>query len=267
MIYFIVISAIIIFFILLYFLYLVRPLARKTDNPRLLCNYAHRGLHGKTVPENSLKAFELACEKGYGIELDVQLASDGTVMVFHDYTLKRMTGCEKKVCQLTADELTKLSLKESDQTIPTFKQVLDTVNGRVPILVELKGESLNTSLCEKAALLLKDYKGDYCIESFNPFLLRKMKKYLPNAFYGQLYTNVCKDKKKYSPLNILLTLMIFNFLAKPDFIAYNQEYRNNLQVRLTTKFYKATPFVWTIKQKEDMKTAEKRCECAIFEEQ
>lgn len=265
MIYFIIALAVIALLILLYLLWFIRPRAKKTTNEKLLCNYAHRGLHGKNIPENSIAAFELACQKGYGIELDVQLSKDGTVMVFHDYTLNRMTGMDGKVCETEAKDLTKLKLKNTDQTIPTFEQVLSAVNGRVPLLVELKGENLNTALCEKVAVILKEYKGDYCIESFNPLLLRAMRKQLPNAFYGQLYTNVCKDKKKYSPLNILLSLMFFNFLAKPDFIAYKYKYRNSLPVKLTTKCYKATRFSWTIKSEEEMKNAQENNECAIFE--
>ena len=265
MIYFIIALAVIALLILLYLLWFIRPRAKKTTNEKLLCNYAHRGLHGKSIPENSIAAFELACQRGYGIELDDQLSKDGKVMVFHDYTLNRMTGQNGKVCETDEKDLTKLKLKNTDQTIPTFEQVLSTVNGRVPLLVELKGENLNTALCEKVAVILKEYKGDYCIESFNPLLLRAMRKQLPNAFYGQLYTNVCKDKKKYSPLNILLSLMFFNFLAKPDFIAYKYKYRNSLPVRLATKCYKATRFSWTIKSEEEMKNAQENNECAIFE--
>ena len=265
MIYFIIALAVIAVLILLYLLWFIRPRAQKTTNEKLLCNYAHRGLHGKSIPENSIAAFELACQRGYGIELDVQLSKDGKVMVFHDYTLNRMTGMDGKVCETEAKDLTKLKLKNTDQTIPTFEQVLSTVNGRGPLLVELKGENLNTALCEKVAVILKEYKGDYCIESFNPLLLRAMRKQLPNAFYGQLYTNVCKDKKKYSPLNILLSLMFFNFLAKPDFIAYKYIHRNSLPVKLTTKCYKATRFSWTVKSEEEMKNAQENNECAIFE--
>ena len=129
---------------------------RKTVKPSdaLLCDYAHRGLHGRGVPENSPEAFELACRAGYGIELDVQLSADGEVMVFHDYTLIRMTGKEGKLCERTAAELGAICLGESDQTIPTFAQVLALVNGRVPLLVELKGESTDSSLCPKVAELL-----------------------------------------------------------------------------------------------------------------
>ena len=250
----------------LFYLFLfVRPRGRAPASKSLLCDYAHRGLHSESIPENSLAAFEAACQAGYGIELDIQLSADGEVMVFHDYTLVRMTGKEGKVFDFTAAELQKLALNGTDQTIPALSDVLTLVNGRVPILVELKGEDLNASLCPKAAALLKAYRGTYCIESFNPLLLRAMRKELPDAYYGQLYTNVCKDKKKVTPLNILLTLMAFNFLAKPDFIAYNTLYRDSVPVKLTTKLYTAQRFVWTVRDKNTLKVAHENGEYPIFE--
>lgn len=239
-----------------YFLILVRPSRRGGMDTALICKYAHRGLFSGKIPENSLAAFEKACQNGVGIELDVQLSSDGTVMVFHDYTLLRMTGVDKKLTKLTKEELCKLSLKESDEKIPTLEQVLRLVDGRVPILVELKGESLDTALCPAVAKLLKEYGGKYCIESFNPFLLRAMRKQLPDAYYGQLYTNVCRDKKNYNPLNILLTGMCFNFLARPDFIAYNKKCKNSLPVRCATSFYGAYKFIWTIKKGDEVQDDE-----------
>lgn len=240
---------------------------RKTVKPSetLVCDYAHRGLHGRGVPENSLAAFELACKAGYGIELDVQLSVDGEVMVFHDYTLVRMTGHGGKVCELTAAELGTLTLGESEETIPTFAQVLELVGGRVPLLVELKGESTDSSLCPKVAKLLEKYEGEYCLESFNPLLIGQMKKLLPEAYRGLLYTDVCREKKKYSALNIALTAMALNIVAKPDFIAYNHEYRNALPVRLSTKGYRAPRFVWTIKTAADRDAAHARGEKTIFE--
>ena len=187
-------------------------------------------------------------------------------MVFHDYDLSRMTGVNKKLYSLSANELKTLSLANTDQNIPTFEEVLALVNGAVPLLVELKGETIDASLCPKVAGLLKAYKGDYCIESFNPLLLKEMRKYLPNAYYGQLYTNVCRDKQKYSALNISLSGMVFNFLVKPNFIAYNKIDRNSFPVKFTTKFYKAPKFVWTLKDREERETAKENGEYAIFEE-
>lgn len=260
-----IILGILVLNLIVYIFILVRPNAKSPQNKALLCSYAHRGLWGKDIPENSLSAFEKACENGFGIELDVQLSKDGEVMVFHDYSLERMTGETKKLCDLSLDELKSLFLKDTDQKIPTFKEVLALVNGRVPLLVELKGESLDSSLCPKVAEILKEYNGDYCIESFNPFLIFNMKKHLPNAYYGQLYTNVCRDKKKYSPLNIFLSLMAFNCIAKPNFIAYNKNTRKSLPVKLTTKFYKAPKFVWTAKGEKEIATAKALGEYPIFE--
>lgn len=248
-----------------YLLLLIRPRKGSAPDPALLCDYAHRGLHGNGVPENSLAAFSLACERGVGIELDVQLSRDGVVMVFHDATLSRMTGVDKKLCELDAAELGALSLAGTDQTIPTLSEVLSLVSGRVPLLVELKGEDTNVSLCEKLAALLRNYEGTYCLESFNPLLIGKMKKHLPNAFRGLLYTNVCKEKNKSSLLNRLLTAMALNFLAKPNFIAYHQGYRDALPVRLTTRLWRAPKFVWTVRTEEELAAARQHGEHPIFE--
>ena len=251
--------------ILLYLLVFVRPRGRKPGDSRLLCDYAHRGLHGEGVPENSLLAFEKAVEKGFGIELDVQLSSDGEVMVFHDYTLIRMTGKEEKLKNLTAAELQALSLAGTEQTVPTFRQVLELVDGKVPLLVELKGEDLNSALCPKVAELLQNYQGPYCVESFNPLLVKNIKKHLPEVYCGQLYTNVCRDKKKHSALNLILSAMAFNFLARPDFIAYNIKDRKAFPVLVATKLYKAPRFVWTARTEEELETAHRLGEHPIFE--
>ena len=265
MIFVTVLLCVLILTTLMYLFVFVRPGGRMPQNEKLLCDYAHRGLHGNGVPENSLLAFSLACENGCGIELDVQLSSDGEVMVFHDYTLVRMTGYDGRLSKTDAERLQTLSLCGTDQTIPTLSEALALVDGRVPILVELKGENLNTSLCKKVAEQLSKYHGDYCIESFNPLLLRNIKKYLPNAYTGLLYTNVCREKKRKSPPHILLTAMAFNFLARPDFIAYNKKDRNSLPVKLATRFYHAPKFVWTVKNEDELSLAHTLGEYPIFE--
>ena len=271
-IFLIVLSSVAGAFLLLFLIYLlvfIRPSGKKPENEKLLCEYAHRGLHkgnkAGTPPENSLEAFELACQAGYGIELDVQLSRDGVVMVFHDSTLIRMTGKEGKVCDYTAEELGKITLADSNQTIPTFREVLALIDGRVPLLVELKGESFDKSLCPKVAEILKEYKGDYCLESFNPLLIGEMKKHLPESYRGLLYTNACKEKKKITVINVAVTWMLLNFIAKPNFIAYNKVYRNKLQVKLTTILFKAPRFVWTTRSEEELETARRLGECPIFE--
>ena len=250
---------------LLYLTVLARPAGRAPADSALLCAYAHRGLHDDTVPENSLTAFARACEAGVGIELDVQLSRDGVVMVFHDFTLSRMTGAEGKLCQLDCAKLQTLRLQDSEETIPTLAEVLELVAGRVPLLVELKGETLNSDLCGAVATLLEAYDGPYCLESFNPILVREIRKRLPKAFCGLLYTNVCRDKKKCSPLNMTVTAMALNWLAKPHFIAYNRLDRDSLPVKISTRLYGAPRFVWTIRSEEDMSEALGRGEYPIYE--
>lgn len=263
------VASVILVAVAIYLFFLIRPSAKKPQNKKLLCDYAHRGLHKGnekgTAPENSLLAFDLAANAGYGIELDVQLSSDGVVMVFHDDTLVRMTGKEGNVKDYTAAELSSFTLADSDQTIPTFRQVLDLVNGRVPLLVELKGESTDTSLCPKVAEILREYKGDYCLESFNPFLIGEMKKQLPSSYRGLLYTDACKDKGKVNVTNVAVTMMLLNFIAKPNFIAYNKICRNCLPVKITTGFFRAPKFVWTTRCEDEIAAAHQNGEYPIFE--
>lgn len=259
----IIVFSVLILIFLIYILFLVRPY-KASPQKELLCDYAHRGLHGNGIPENSIFAFAAAVEKGYGIELDVHLSKDKEVVVFHDYSLKRMTGADKKLADLTLAELKELSLNGTDEKIPTLKEVLELVNGRTPILVEIKGENRNCEVCEKAAEILKNYKGPYCIESFNPFLIGKMGKLLPNSFRGLLYTNYLRGPKV-TFVKVLGAAMALNFIAKPHFISYDYKDRANFPVSITTNFYKATKFVWTV-DSEGRIIAKELGEYPIFED-
>ena len=262
----IVLALVLLLLAAIYLLVLVRPRRARAMDAVLLCDYAHRGLYGNGIAENSLAAFSLAALRGFGIELDVQLSRDGVVMVFHDDTLQRMTGELGRLRDFSAEELGALSLDGTDQTIPTLAQVLSVVDGRVPLLIEMKGESFDTSLCDKLLQELQGYQGAYCIESFNPLLLRRMRALLPGATYGLLYTNVCREKKKRSVLNMLLTAMALNVVARPDFIAYNQKDRSALPVWLTTKLYRAPCFVWTVTPRDALYSDHDEGEHLIFEQ-
>ena len=258
-----IIAALILISALGYIFVLARPCGRISD--RLLTDYAHRGLHNDKIPENSLTAFERAIDAGFGIELDVQLSRDGEVMVFHDYSLERMTGRNAKLAELTAAELSELRLGGTDERIPRFDELLELVNGRVPLLIELKGESLDASLCPKVAELLGGYKGAYCVESFNPMLLYRFAKLCPEVTRGILYTNVCREKHRVNILNLLLGCMALNFLARPAFIAYDERYAGAFPVKLCTKFYRAGRFVWTIRSRESFERARSEGAHTIFE--
>jgi len=220
-------------------------------------SYAHRGLHNLDagIPENSLKAFERACAFGYGIELDLQLSSDGEVMVFHDYTLDRMTGETGKLPERTAAELAGLHLLSRDglrteEHIPTLREVLALVDGKVPLLIELKGENFDTSLCPAADRILQSYHGAYCVESFNPLLIGWYKTNRPDVYRGLLYTDVFRVKSK-SLLNLLLSGMMLNFLARPHFIAYDGRFDRKLPLLLATKLFRADRFIWTVRTEEE----------------
>ncbi|MBE6598158.1 MAG: glycerophosphodiester phosphodiesterase [Ruminococcaceae bacterium] len=243
---------IIVLLFLLYVFVLVRP-GRKPKNvdPALYCHYAHRGLHGGATPENSIEAFRKAAENGYGIELDIQLSADGEVMVFHDYTMERMTDHSGRLLRYTADELCKMKLKNADgettdEKIPTLREVLSAVDGKVPLLIELKGEELDTALCPRANQLLSQYTGPYCVESFNPVHLWWYRRHRSDVLRGQLYTDVFRDKGKL-PHYFLLSQMILNVFSRPHFIAINRVYKNNFCVKLVTKLYSAPHFTWTVR--------------------
>ena len=183
-------------------------------------NFAHRGLHSRdmSVPENSLKAFELAAAAGYGVELDVQLSKDGQVVVFHDDTLRRVCGVEGRVDEYTFAELQQMRLCGTGETIPLFSDVLNTIRGRGGIICELKTGRRNRELCKKTYELICGYRGDICIESFDPFIVSWFRFHAPELLRGQLATDSYKDQKPF--IGFLLKRCLMNFIARPQFIAY-----------------------------------------------
>lgn len=200
-------------------------------------NYAHRGLHSRdrSVPENSLAAFQKAARNGYGIELDVQLSKDGEVVVFHDRTLDRVCGVHACVDDLTWAELSNLRLCGTAERIPLFSEVLDSIQGCEALIVELKNGSRNRELCEKTYALLASYHGNVCIESFNPLIVMWFRFHAPELVRGQLATTV----KNYTDDGItgvtafVLHNTLLNFLSRPHFIAFRIGRRSPL-VHLST---------------------------------
>ncbi|MBE6580719.1 MAG: glycerophosphodiester phosphodiesterase [Ruminococcaceae bacterium] len=232
-------------------LFLIAPRARRAAVKPFLRGYAHRGLWGQGVPENSLTAFRLAAEQGFAIELDVQLSSDGEVMVFHDYTLTRMCKTEQKLADLSAADLGALKLDGTDEGIPTLREVLTVVAGRVPLLIELKGENGNVSLCPRVAAALEGYEGEWCVESFNPLLLRWFKKHRPDVVRGLLSTDLIKEKKSGSRiLNFALSALLLTFLCRPQFHAWDQKYPRRAALRCGLVLFGAASFVYTVKSEQ-----------------
>lgn len=241
---------------------------RRDFTPFLNTFYTHRGLHDEKVPENSMKAFELAIENNYGIELDVHLTKDEIPVVFHDHSLKRMCGIDKEIKDLSYDELSVLRLKNSDEKIPRLIDVLNLVNGKVPLIVEIKARSSDdfNLISEKTAEVLDGFKGSYCIESFNPLVLLWFKRHRPHIIRGQISTNFTKSKMKGDTFtNLLLTYLCLNFQTKPDFIAYNHRYKNNLSFILCRDLYKTMSIAYTIKTENDFLNSKEDFQLFIFE--
>ena len=166
-----VVLIVVVLLLFLLYMILIMPRLHKPDCSALLHQYyAHRGLHDLEagVPENSMKAFRLAIEKGFGMEMDVQLSKDGIPVVFHDATLTRMCGVEKRVNELTLAELKQLSLAGTQERIPTFQEFLTLVNGQVPLIIEIKMDKRDDRIPEAVNEQLRGYQGVYCIESFHP---------------------------------------------------------------------------------------------------
>ncbi len=254
--------------LLLLYLFAIKPrFNKKAIKPYLEYKYAHRGYHGEGAEENSVTAFERAIEKGYGIEIDVRFSKDGELMVFHDETLKRVCGIDKRVVDLTCAELKKIKLGKTEDTVPTFSEALELIDGRVPLLIEIKQDMGEGNVASATADALKDYKGPFLIQSFNPLAVATFKKKMPKAIRGFLSDNFMRDKERRKPLYFALKNLLLNFLCRPDFISFNHsEYKKSFTLRFVKRFYRATLFAWTIRSSEDEKGAkEKGFDGIIFE--
>lgn len=231
-------------------------------------HYAHRGLHGDGVPENSLQAFRFAAENGYGAELDVHLSRDGRLVVMHDESLKRTVGVEKNISDCTSAELSKLRLEGTAEKIPYLEEVLPIFEGKTPLIIELKPFNENhAALSEKVCAMLKSYpKLQFCIESFDPRVLRWLKKHRPDIVRGQLSCNFLRDRNGLPlPLAMLLTELSVNFLTVPHFVAYKFSDRERLSLRLCRGLWGVQEFSWTIRSEQEQKTAKRDGAILIFE--
>ena len=215
--------------------------------------FAHRGLHDGDAPENSLAAFRKAVENGYGIELDVRFSKDGHLIVFHDDELVRMTGHAAKPGDLTLAELKQLRLVGSNEPIPTFDEVLETVAGKVPLLVEVKSCKNIGELTARTAERLAQYGGAYVMESFNPFCLAHLKKHFPGVIRGQLVTTFKGYRKTRGGLgSMMLSGLLLNAVSRPDFVAYDKEMDRHAAIAVQRGLFHTPMAVWTLKKQEEV---------------
>jgi glycerophosphoryl diester phosphodiesterase len=241
--------------------------AKAQREPFLCRTFAHRGLFSadQSVPENSLPAFRAAVEADYGVELDVQLTTDKQVVVFHDDGLKRACGTDARVDAYTFDELQSMPLFGTEERIPLFTDVLAAIDGKIPMIVELKGGGDWKTLCEKTLELLAAYHGEFCVESFDPRLVRWFYLYAPNILRGQL-SEAARYSMKGLPLyqSVMLSRLLTNILAHPQFVAYRIGPKC-LSVRICEAIG-AMRVAWTARPEHDHKQLTGKNDAIIFED-
>lgn len=230
--------------------------------------YAHRGLHGPGAPENSREAFRRAAARGFGAELDVHLLADGGLAVMHDSALRRTTGDAGEIEDLTAAQLAEHTLLGSSETIPTLGEVLDIMGqGGGPLIVELKTRGNNgAALSEAVCRELDDWPGVWCIESFDPRVVRWLRQNRPDVVRGQLSCDFIRDRAGLSlPTAFALTHLMGNLVTRPDFVAYRFSDRRHLANRVCRALWHVKGASWTLHSKAELDQARAEGLWPIFE--
>ncbi|MCP5395515.1 MAG: glycerophosphodiester phosphodiesterase [Sphingomonadaceae bacterium] len=180
--------------------------------------YAHRGLHGPGFPENSPSAFGLALEAGAGIECDIQRSADGKAMVFHDWDLDRLTGEKGPLASLRSQDLQRLTLTGSKDGIPTLEELLAQIDGKVPLLIEIKSKPKYrvAPTCLAVRRALEGYRGLHAVMSFDPRVSRWFATHSPQTVRGLVVT---EEDDRALPGRWRRHRYLWH--AKPDFLAYD----------------------------------------------
>lgn len=230
--------------------------------------FAHRGLYtpDQSPPENSIPSFRAARDRGYGIEFDLILTKDGKVIVFHDEYLMRACKVQGRVEDYTYEELQKFRLFGTKETIPLFVDVLECINGKVFLLIEFKSTSRYRELCQAAATLLDDYPGKFCIESFNPIMVKWFYKNRPGYIRGQLSMGIQGYRAFPYFERFILSCFLTNILCRPHFVAYRHEDSHKRTVSLKLfRLLGGSLVGWTVSKKEDEVYCLKFFRTIIFE--
>ena len=264
-------AGVIIGILIVFYLFMIFPEKLKKDEYIKFAkrSYAHRGFHDNEngVPENSLVAFKEAVNRGYGIEMDLQLTKDKKLVVFHDDDLLRAAKKELRIYEIDYEELKKIKIFDSSETVPLFSEVLSLIDGSVPLIIEIKqenGRQWSYETCRVVYEELKQYKGDYCVESFDPFLVSWFKKNAHGIVRGQL----SMAAKRYTGMlnklsSFIASAFLLNFLCRPHFVAYSHKdgsfglFLYRLLGGMTVK--------WTVTSMKRHEQLQKKCDAVIFE--
>ena len=207
---------------------------------------AHRGIFNNiNIPENSIKSFKEAIKYNYPFELDIQLTKDNKLVVFHDYNTKRMTNEDYIIQESTYDEIKDLCLLNTKYKIPLFEEILKNNNDKCLIDIEIKNTKRIKETIDELIKELTNY-NNYIVKSFNPKIVRYIKKNYPNIKCGLLL----KSKYKNKLLNIIAKTNLIIKYSKCDFIAISQKLLNSKKYQ--KKSSKIETLVWTITKMEDI---------------
>lgn len=214
--------------------------------------YAHRGLHDsqQQIPENSMLAFRLARENGYGAELDVRITKDGELVIMHDESLLRTAGVNREVHACTLAELRDCRLEGTQERIPLLREVLELFAGQAPLVIEAKTYKSNYSeLMPALCALLDAYPAlQFCIESFDPRVIFWLRRHRPEIIRGQLSLNFFRERNGQNPLVVfIMSNLLLNFICLPHFIAFKVQHRRAPALRLCRRIWGVQEFVWTVK--------------------
>jgi len=237
------------------------------ENLKLLLEkpLAHRGLHDATHVENSLGAFAQAIDAGLGFELDVHMLKDGTIVVHHDYDMKRLFAFPGKLKEMTIEEVKRQRFTAVDERLPTLAEVLDLAQGRVPILIELKiSNGFDPAFPEKLLQVLEKYpfKNQIALQSFNPYAVRWLKQHTNDFPIGQLSSGKLEGQKPH--IQFLFKTMLVNRISKPDFVSFDVDYLPSCAIRRLRR--RGMPIIaWTVDDDTKRRKASRHADQIIFE--
>lgn len=215
---------------------------------------AHKGLHDTLTPENTLGAFRKAISNNYGVEIDLQMTKDGTIVVFHDYDLKHLLGIEGNILEVNYEYIKDAKVLNSQESVPTFEAFLKLIDGQIPVLIEVKDHK-NIGIMEQKILdCLGDYKGEFALQSFNTDIVRWFIDNAPQYTTGQLAEEISEDD-----------VVFWNKLDNgPEFLSHDLR---DIKRQRVLDFKKKMPIImWTAKSQEDVDNCQEYYDNFMFED-
>ena len=225
---------------------------------------AHRGLHDETRPENSLIAIEAALQRGFPVEIDVQVSADGRAVVFHDWNLLRLTGFDARVKMISSAEIAKLRLAGGSERIPLLEDVLDLIRGRQAVIIEIKNRKRPCALEPAVSRILRNYQGDVAIHSFNPFSLGWFRRNHPGLCRGQISCSFDTDDMAGWKKNILARYGM-NWMSRPHFISHHWKQLPAIVPALLRRLIRMPLLTWTVRSAKEQAAALRYADNVFFE--